>query len=133
MATQVTAPGEVLTFEANGDLSANIYNVVYQTTTERRVALLTAAASRDAVPLGILQDKPSAAGRSASVKVTGLCIARAGAAVTIGRLLTFDASGSVIHQSSAGEWAIGEALTTAAAAGDQISMIWRGPVLTNSF
>lgn len=133
MATQVTAPGEVITFEANGDLSASLYNVVYQTSTAHRVALLTTAASRQAIPLGILQNKPNAAGDPANIKTRGLCIARAGAAVTAGRALTVDASGSVIHQDSAGQHCVGIARTGAGAAGEQIAMLWNLVTMTSSF
>lgn len=134
MVQQITAPGEVATFEANADLSACIYCVVFKTATDdNRVDLASQPSSRAQVPLGILQNKPSAAGRSANVKIGGLCNVRAGAAVTAGRELTFDSSGSLIHQSSAAQYRVGHALTSAGAAGEQFTMKWETPVLANSF
>lgn len=134
MVQQITAPGEVVTFEANADLSGFVYTIMYKTATDdNRVDLATQPSSRDQVPLGVLQNKPAAAGREANVKVSGVCNVEAGAAVTAGRALTFDSSGRVIHQSSAGQYCVGIALTSAGAAAEQLAMLWRASVLANSF
>lgn len=71
----------------------------------------TAAASENAI--GLLQNKPAAAGRQAQVGYHGHMKAYAGAAITAGATVMVTTSGFIITATSAGN-TCGQALTTAA-------------------
>ena len=95
-------------FSAAGDLSANQYRVV------RLSGVMTvnlASLNTAKTAIGVLLNKPSAAGRAASVALSGVTKAYAGASVTAAGLLTHDSSGQVIAAIS-GSMIIGHALET---------------------
>lgn len=108
-----------LTFSAAADLSNFQYRAVRMTGAQQvNVASLNTAKTA----VGILLNKPQAAGRAADVAIGGVTKAYAGAAVTAADLLTHDASGYVITATS-GTMVLGRALETAGAIGDAISVI----------
>lgn len=71
--------------------------------------------------LGILQNKPNTA-EPADVAISGEVLAMAGAAITAGADLMFDTSGRVITAATTGNRVIGQAIDSAAAAGEIISI-----------
>lgn len=102
---------------ANADLSAGQYCFV-TTNSSARVALSAAAANAD----GILQDKPSAAGKSCIVAVAGISKVVASAAITKGDLVGCAASGQA-RTAAASDYIHGRALETASAQGQIISIL----------
>lgn len=106
---------------AAADLSAFQYRVVRLSAARTvNVASHNLAASVLG-PVGVLQNKPNAAGRAASVAREGLSKAVAGAAVTVNQMVTHDGSGYVIDAVS-GSNVIGRALEAAGAAGEVITV-----------
>lgn len=77
---------------------------------------------------GVLQNKPSAAGRSANVAVYGVTKVVAGAAITKGANVMSDAAGKAIT-ATATDYLRGIALEAAAADGDIISVLLLGPTV----
>lgn len=71
---------------------------------------------------GIALNVSDAAGQAVKVALIGVSVAIAGAAVTKGKSLQVDASGRLIEASSADE-VCGYALTAAAAANDQFTVV----------
>ena len=130
MATQ--QGGIDITLSANADLSTYLYNVVEMKTTADQVGLAISPTSNGAIPMGVLQNKPAAAGREALVRIGGTTKVVAGAAITVGQECTFNASGRAIAVSSAHEWRIGVAMSAAAADGDEIEMKMHGPYRVSS-
>lgn len=110
-ANQQTVPG----LSAAADLSAYQYRVVRLSGANTvNVASNNLAASTAGLALGVLQNKPAAAGRAATVANYGLSKAVAGASVTVNAPITHDASGYVIDAVS-GSTVIGRALEAGAA------------------
>lgn len=111
--------------EAAGDISVNQFQVV-------RVVSNNAVnvASQNSVmrALGVLQDTPSAAGRACRVAIDGESMVMAGAAIAAGVPISHNASGRAITATS-GLCIIGYALEAAAADGDLIRMLLRGPTI----
>lgn len=79
--------------EADADLSAKQFYCVKQSTTDRRVSLCTVEGEPF---IGVLQDKPSAAGDPAEVRVAGITKGKAGVALTAGDYWGTKADGKVI-------------------------------------
>ena len=99
------------TFSAAGDLSAHQYRVV------RLSGVMTvnlASLNTAKTAIGVLLNKPSAAGRAAAVAISGITKAYAGGTVTAAQLVTHDASGQVITAIS-GSMVLGHALESGAA------------------
>lgn len=100
---------------AAADLSLYQYRVMRLSAAKAvNVASHNLGASAVGLAVGILQNKPAAAGRAASVAQSGLSKAVAGATVTVNALVTHDASGYVIDAVS-GSTVIGRALEAGAA------------------
>ena len=78
------------------------------------------AASQGELCIGILQNKPDAAGKAASVCTFGVCKVYAGATITIGQNLTAGADGRAEVAASA-DFVIGQA-RSAGADGEVITM-----------
>jgi hypothetical protein len=113
---------------AAADLSAYQYRVVRLTTTANQVNVAShALAASPLAAIGILQNKPAAAGRAATVAYSGQSKAVAGAAVTLGQMVSHDGSGYVIDAVS-GANIIGRALEAAGAAGEIIKVQLQAPV-----
>jgi hypothetical protein len=72
--------------------------------------------------VGVLQNKPAAAGRDATVAYAGVTKAVAGGSITAGARVTADANGAVVAAASAGDAVLGVALT-GASSGDIISVL----------
>lgn len=76
---------------ASADLSAHQYKIVKESATGVAVASAT-----DLNQVGVLQDKPTAAGQACNVRWTGLSKVRYGGTVARGDRLTSDANGNAI-------------------------------------
>lgn len=118
-------PGMVIGLEAAADLSASQFHVV-------RVVSNNAVniASQNSVmrAFGVLQDTPNAAGKAARVAVYGETMVVAGASYAAGAPLSHNATGRAIAATS-GLCVIGYAIEAAAADGDLVRMLLRGPTL----
>lgn len=121
------------TLVASGDLSTSQYLFV-NVNGSGEVAV--AAAGDPAI--GVLQNKPSAQGRSATVRVLGVSKVEAGAAITVGARVASNASGKAVTATAAtvdtsdagvasdavvGSNVLGIALEAAAADGDIIPVL----------
>lgn len=107
-------------YTAAVDLSAHQYNIMYISDGAQKINVASEAPRNSIV--GVLQNKPAAAGRFASVGYAGRGKVRAGAAISsTGAFLTTNGSGRAIAAGS-GDMVIGTALETAAADGDIISV-----------
>jgi hypothetical protein len=87
---------DIGTLEASADLSANRYQFV---TVNSSGQVAVAAAGDPAI--GVLQNKPAAAGRSATVRVLGVSKVKAGAALTKGDQVASNASGKAVTATKA--------------------------------
>lgn len=82
-----------LTFLAAADLSAKQHLIMAKNSTARQVFL---ADSDDDVIVGVLQNKPAATGRAATVRVGGIAKVIAGGTVAAGDRVTADSDGKAI-------------------------------------
>lgn len=100
---------------ANADLSTKQYFCV-KLAAGPKVALCAAATDR---AIGILQNKPAADGRNASVRHLGIskAVSDGTSAIAVGDLVGTDANGRVVKKATADYGAIGEALDASAAVG----------------
>jgi Uncharacterized conserved protein (DUF2190) len=105
-------------FEASADLSASQFRVVKLGST----GIAVATAATDNI-VGVLQDKPAAAGRACQVMVHGISRVVASAAITKGAFLTATTGGKVVTTTTAGQHIIGTAVEDAAADGDVIACL----------
>ncbi len=112
-----TSPGEKLTLEAAGDLSAGQFLGVIVNTSG-----LAAVAGAGVVNVGILQNKPAAAGRAAEIMVSGVSKMVAAEAITAGDDIATDAAGKAVDAATA-DHVLGLALTDAAADGEIFSVL----------
>ena len=97
--------------EASADLSASQYRFV----TVDANGQVAAAGADAALAIGVLQNKPDAAGRAATVAISGVSKVAVGTGgVTAGAEVTTDASGNVVA-ATAGQNVVGIALETASA------------------
>ena len=109
---------KIVGLEANADLSTKQWYFVKMTTTNKRVGL--ASVDGEAV-LGVLVNKPSAAGQAAEVVMFGMVKIIAGETITAGDKIKTDASGKagVVDLTSTGadlkDSAVGTAVIGAAA------------------
>lgn len=110
---------KTVTLEANGDLTALQYEFVIMTAANR-VGLAVDAGVETLV--GVLQNKPAAAGRAATVAVLGETKIVAGGSVTVNDLITTNASGRATAATS-GDYVMGRALVAATNDGEVIRMI----------
>jgi len=126
-----SVPGLVISLEANSDMSADQYkpvNVVVGTV-DFRVEVATDNATDRVV--GVLQNKPSGAGRAATVQVSGISRMIASAAISAGKLVCPTTSGRV-QEATTGDVSMGVLLDSPGAAGDICSVLLlpsHGPVL----
>lgn len=93
----------IVSLSAGADLSAAQY---------KAVAVGGTIAATSTAAIGLLQNKPAASGRSASVAYAGRLKAYAGAAISAGANLMVTTSGFVITSTSAGN-SVGKALAAA--------------------
>ena len=95
-----------LSIPAAGDLSSSQYRVV-DINASGSAALVSTAGGKN---VGILQNKPTAAGRAAAVAISGVSRIVLGGTVAAGAEVISDVNGAGIAQSSAGQFVIGTAL-----------------------
>lgn len=109
---QIIAPG----LTAAADLSTSQYCVVFLSTNNT----VNLATSTTAIPIGILQNKPSAAGQAAEVCIFGVSKARAGGTIaftnfvrnsSLGCAVVFD---PVLASSNVGAYGFGQVIDGAA-------------------
>ena len=117
MATQQDGPE--ITLEARGDLSTKQFYLVY-VDTSGQVGLWIDPDDPAACGIGVLQNKPTAAGQPAKVRVSGVAKAIGGATVAAGKKVTCDTAGK-LAAAVAGDNVIG--ITIEAAASGKISEI----------
>jgi hypothetical protein len=103
-----------LSVPAAGDLSALQYHIVKLNSSGQAAACLDGEAG-----FGILQNKPAAAGRGASVRTEGESFVVAGAAITAGDELASNGS-SRAHLATSGDEVVAQALQTATGDGSII-------------
>ena len=109
-------PGLMISLPASADLSTKQFYCVVTSSGQLAVA-------GDGVTIvGILQDKPDAAGRPGAVMVSGVSKCSAGAAVTIDDIVASDGNGQVVAATT-GEEGIGIALEAASGADEIIAVL----------
>lgn len=102
-----------ISIPASGDLSGSQFRIVYPDATG---AAAVATGSANPV-IGVLANKPGAAGRPAEVVVHGVAKLEAGAAINPGDAVQAVAGGRGSATTTAGNWYVGVALTAAAGSG----------------
>ena len=113
----MSGPLHTFTLKAGADLSGKQY-IIGRISAAGEVNQASLATDSDMV--GVQQNKPdTATGAAVTVGDLGISWIIAGAAVTAGAVMTTDSSGRAITVAS-GQIAIGRAIDTAGAAGDQI-------------
>ena len=120
MATDMQLVSDV-TFEAAADLSTKQFHFVKLTAANTVGAI---AADTD-VPVGILQNKPSAAGRPAVVRMFGISKASADAGISVGALIGTSADGQAITRTvstDAAKYVLGVALTACSNASEIVEV-----------
>ena len=117
----VELPILMKTFEANGDISTKQYYFVKPHTVFNRIVVCTGATD---IPIGVLQNKPDAAGKAAEVMMIGLTKVSADAALTIGDLIGTSADGQADAKTpgtDTTEYVVGRVYEAASAAADIVS------------
>ena len=117
MATDMQLISDV-TFEAAADLSAKQFHFV-KLTAANTVNVCTATTDN---PIGILQNKPSAAGRPAVVRLFGISKVVASGAISAGALIATE-SDAEAGTPATSDPVLGKALEAAAAQGDLIKVL----------
>jgi hypothetical protein len=98
-----------ISLPAAADLSAAQYKIVHINSSGQ-----AAVSNATSNAVGVLQNKPTAAGRVATVAYAGISKCVAGAAIAAGARVTSDANGNAITAATAGDPVIGFAVTGAA-------------------
>jgi hypothetical protein len=110
--------GLIVNFEANADLSAKQYRAV-KMVTGSKVDVCSAATD---VAVGILQNKPSAAGQTADVMIFGLSKVDSDAALAVGNLISTSSDGQ-LQVAVATNYPIGHVVFASGAAGELATAI----------
>jgi hypothetical protein len=108
---------DCITLEAGADLSAKQYYFVTQAADDGQVD----PTGDGALANGVLQNKPDAAGKAATIATRGVSKVVAAAAITRGDTVSSDASGKA-NTVASGDYPLGKALEAATADGDVISV-----------
>ena len=119
-------PGLIITLEAGGDLSANQYQIV-TIASDGQVDVQTSAGG---ACLGVLQNKPSAAGQAASIMVSGVSKIVADVTIDEGDNIQSSTDGQAAVAVGA-DYVIGKALTPGAA-GNLVSVLLQMPGAQNN-
>lgn len=107
------------TLPASGNLSSSQYRCIVINTSGQVAAVSSAGAKAD----GVLQNKPSAAGREAAYAYAGVTKVEAGAAIASAGLdLTTDSVGRVVTATT-GDVVVGRSRAAASGSGSIISML----------
>ena len=117
-------PGKSISFDAGANLSSDQYKLV-TLASDGRVDVT--GATRTNTPIGILQNKPSAAGQAAEIMVDGISKAIAGETIAAGELVgpSSDTAGRVGDADTITNVIVGMAIT-GGAAGETISVLLFG-------
>ncbi len=117
-------PGKTITLEAGASLASDQYKLV-TLASDGQVDVTGAAAAN--TPIGILQNKPSAAGQAAEIMIDGISKAIAGETIAAGELVgpSTDTAGRVGDADTTADVIIGMAIT-GGAAGETISVLLFG-------
>lgn len=107
-----------ITFKAAADLSSYQYHFVYLS-----AANTVNVAGANAKTIGILQNKPDAAGESALVRVMGTSQLVAGEAFAVGKYITAKSDGHGEIADAAGEHVGAYAVEAAGAEGDLVEVL----------
>lgn len=118
MATEQLVADNTVTYPANADLSAHQFKAV-DVNSSGNIVLASAAGQR---VIGVLQNKPNAAGQSAGVAVSGVTKMIASAAITAGALVTTTNAGLAVTAATT-NFILGRAMTAAGAANDVIEVL----------
>ena len=116
-------PGTQITLEAAADLSAHQFKFVKLDNTGKIAAI---AAVTD-IPVGILQDKPNAAGKVGTVMVDGISKVQADAALTAGNQVGTAADGQAAAYAAGTDttkYVVGQILKGAGAAGGLATILF---------
>lgn len=108
---------DCITLEAGADLSAKQYFFVTQAAGDGQVD----PTGDGLLANGVLQNKPDAAGKAATIAVRGVTKISAGAAFSRGDILSSDGNGEAITVGS-GDYPLARALEAALAAHDIVSV-----------
>lgn len=114
-----------ISLPAAADLSGQQHNFVLIAADGR---VNVASAATDDI-IGILQNKPAAAGRAARVRVAGVSKLEMGAAVNEGDRLTSDSSGRGVATTTAANTISAMCLVASGAAGDVVKVLLPCPGL----
>ena len=79
--------------KVDADLSARQFEAVKMSGTDNEVSIVSGTTDK---PIGILQNKPDAAGEAAEVVIFGMSKARYGGTVNAGDLLSVDGDGELV-------------------------------------
>jgi hypothetical protein len=115
-------PGLVITLPAAGDLSAGQYKFV-ELNSSGQVAICDAVTD---IPVGVLQNKPAAAGAAAEVMVMGVSKVQGDADLTKGNQIGTSADGQAAAYAAGTDttkYIVGQVLEDNAAAGGLITAI----------
>jgi len=118
-------PTLTLSLKAAGDLSAAQYKYMKISAAE---TVTTCTAATD-IPIGILQNDPDAAGKTAEVMVLGVSKVAGDEALTVGWLVGTSADGQAdrkIPGTDTSEYVMGQVITANGAAGDYASVTVNG-------
>ncbi len=108
---------QTISMEAGSDLSAAQYHFVKSVDGQAAVV-----STKGAKSIGILQDKPAAAGRAGCVGINGVSKVVAGAAIAVDLEVISGADGRALAQDAVSQFVMGTALEAATAAGDIIAI-----------
>ncbi len=108
---------EAISLPAAADLSAAQFKIITVNSSGQ-----AALANATALTVGVLQNKPTAAGQPATVAYAGVSKVLAGGNITAGARVTADANGAGITATTAGDAVLGVALASAVA-GDVVAVL----------
>ncbi len=120
MATSVQIPGGTATFAAEGDLSTKQFYFVELGASAGQVDVCDGAGDR---VIGVLQNKPNAAGAEAEVTIYGVTKVVASAAITRGATVGTTNAGKAVAKTADADLVAGIALEAAAADLDVIQIL----------
>lgn len=109
----------VITLDAAGDLSANQYEIMKCSANDTA----TVVGGETEIAIGVLLNKPDAAGKAARIQYAGIAEVLAGGNVTVGNRVMPDATGRVVNVDADGKTVVGVALTGTGTAGERIKVL----------
>ena len=119
--------GVDLPFRADADLSSYQFKGVKMSSSQDYISLVDGATD---VPIGILQDKPAAAGAECTVRILGSSKVFAGESLAVGNQIGFDATAEATVLSPGTDttkYIVGVVVQAATTDGDIAEVILYGP------